>query len=91
MHLPGQPAGAVNTVAPNPVQNAEFTRIVARLLRKPAIFAVPAFVLRAVLGEMAGPLLLASTRVIPEKLLAIEYKFRFPEIEPALRAILNRN
>ncbi len=81
-------AGGVNTVAPNPVRNAEFTRIAARVLRRPAIFAVPAFVLRAAFGEMAGPLLLASTRAVPERLAALGYQFQFTELEAALRAIL---
>jgi uncharacterized protein len=83
-------AGAVNVVAPNPVRNAEFTRVAARVLRRPAIFAVPAFVLRAALGEMADPLLLSSARVRPEKLLAREHAYRFVEIEAALRAILTK-
>jgi len=83
-------SGAVNAVAPNPVRNAEFTRIVARVLHRPAIFAAPAFALRAVLGEMAQPLLLASTRAIPKRLAELGYAFQFAEIEAALRAILNR-
>jgi uncharacterized protein (TIGR01777 family) len=83
-------AGPVNAVAPNPVRNAEFTRIAALVLHRPAIFAVPAFALRAALGEMAGPLLLASTRAIPERLTALGYAFRYTEFEAALRAILDR-
>lgn len=80
--------GPVNAVAPHPVRNAEFTRIVSRVLRRPAIFAVPAFALRVILGDMAGPLLLASTRVIPAKLVQLGYDLRFPELEMALREIL---
>jgi len=80
--------GPVNTVAPNPVTNSEFTRIVARVLRRPAIFRLPAFAFHAMLGEMAQPLLLASTRAVPEKLIKMGYAFRLPELEPALRAIL---
>jgi len=82
--------GPINTVAPNAVRNAEFTRIVARVLHRPAIFAAPAFVLRAALGEMAQPLVLASTRAIPQRLGQLGYSFRFAELEGALRAILNR-
>jgi uncharacterized protein len=80
--------GPLNTVAPNPLTNAEFTRIAAAVLRRPAIFAAPAFALRIALGEMADALLLASQRVIPERLLAAGYAFRFAEFEPALRAAL---
>jgi uncharacterized protein len=84
-------AGPLNVVAPNPLTNADFTRIAAAVLHRPAIFAAPAFALRVALGEMAGALLLASQRVIPERLLAARYAFRLPEFESALRAILARN
>lgn len=84
-------AGALNTVAPNPVRNNEFTRIAARLLHRPAIFAVPGFALRIALGEMAKPLLLASTRALPDKLTKLGHAFRFTELEAALREILERN
>jgi hypothetical protein len=83
-------AGPLNAVAPNPLTNADFTRIAATVLHRPAIFAAPAFALRIALGEMAGALLLASQRVIPERLLAARYAFRLPDFESALRAILSR-
>ena len=82
--------GPLNVVAPNPLRNAEFTRIAAAVLHRPAIFAAPAFALRIALGEMADGLLLASLRVMPERLLATGYQFRSPEFELALRAILDR-
>jgi uncharacterized protein len=81
-------AGALNVVAPNPLRNTEFTRIVATVLHRPAIFPAPAFALRIALGEMAEPLLLSSQRVLPEKLLAINYPFRFVDLATALPAIL---
>lgn len=80
--------GPVNVVAPQPVQNAEFTRVLASVLHRPAIFPAPAFALRIVLGQMADGLLLASQRVQPEKLLAGGYKFRHETLQPALQAIL---
>jgi uncharacterized protein len=83
-------AGPLNVVAPNPLRNTDFTRIAAALLRRPAIFAAPAFALRVALGEMADALLLASQRVIPERLLATGHSFRFADCESALRAILDR-
>lgn len=83
-------AGALNVVAPNPLRNAEFTRIAAAVMHRPAFFAAPAFALRLALGEMADALLLASQRVAPERLAKLGYGFRFPEFEPALRAILHR-
>lgn len=81
-------SGPWNVVAPNPVRNAEFTRILASVLHCPAIFPVPAFALRLALGEMAEALLLASQRVLPARLLAMQYPFRFATLETALRAAL---
>ena len=83
-----QVKGPVNVVAPDPVQNSEFTRVLAKVLHRPAIFPAPAFALRLMLGEMADALLLGSQRVLPEKLLGSSYKFRFEHLEPALRAVL---
>jgi hypothetical protein len=80
--------GSVNVVAPQPVQNAEFTRVLANVLHRPAIFPAPAIALRLALGQMADALLLSSQRVQPEKLLASDYKFRYENLEPALQAIL---
>jgi uncharacterized protein (TIGR01777 family) len=80
--------GPLNVVAPNPLRNAELTRIVGTILHRPAIFAAPAFALRIALGEMADALLLASQRVIPERVLAAGYSFRFSDFESALRAVL---
>jgi len=78
--------GPVNIVAPNPVTNAEFTRILARVLRRPAFFRVPAFALRLVFGrEPANEMFLASVRVRPKALQEQGYTFRYSELEPALR------
>lgn len=80
--------GAVNVVAPNPVTNAEFTRALARVLRRPAFLNVPAFMLRLALGEMADELLLASVRAVPRKLLDDGFAFGHVQIESALRSVL---
>jgi uncharacterized protein len=82
--------GPVNNVAPNPVTNAEFTATLARVLRRPALLHAPAFALRLVLGETADEFLLVSQRVHPTRLLETGYRFRFPELEPALRHTLGR-
>ena len=82
-------SGPVNVVAPHPIQNIEFTRIVAAAVRRPAIFPAPAFALRLLLGEMADPLLLASQRVLPERLLSLGYSFRSDDFATALRALLD--
>jgi uncharacterized protein len=86
-----QVSGPVNVVGPNPVRNEEFTRLLAAMLHRPAIFPAPAFLLRLALGEMADAVLLGSDRVKPERILAAGYKFRFEILEPALRAaVLSR-
>jgi len=82
--------GAVNLVAPNPVTNAEFTKTLAGVLSRPAVFPMPAFAARLAFGQMADELLLASQRVEPAKLIASGYKFQHAELEPALREILQR-
>jgi len=82
--------GPLNAVAPNPVQNSEFTRVVSTLLHRPAFFPVPVFVLRLLLGRMADELFLASQRVRPERLLAAGYAFRHENLESALKAMLEK-
>jgi len=78
--------GPVNFTSPEPVRNRDFTATLARVVRRPAFFHVPAFVLRAMMGEMAEEMLLASTRVIPQRLLDRGFTFSYPECEQALRA-----
>ncbi|AJP01712.1 epimerase [Streptomyces cyaneogriseus subsp. noncyanogenus] len=78
-------SGPFNLTAPQPLTNREITAAMGRVLRRPAPFAVPAPVLRAVLGEMAGDVL-GSARVLPARLLESGFRFTFPEIEEAIRA-----
>jgi uncharacterized protein len=82
--------GPVNTVAPNPVTNAEFTRILASVLNRPAIFPMPAFAVRVIFGEMGEELFLGSQRVEPAKLAATGYQFQHPDLKNALKEILQR-
>lgn len=82
-------SGAVNVVAPLPVRNEEFVRTLGEVLHRPAIFPVPAFVLKAMLGEMARPLLLDSAHVIPQQLQKAGFAFVHPELSLALRQVLN--
>lgn len=82
--------GAVNAVAPAPMTNVEFTRILARVLSRPALVPVPAFAARLAFGEMADALLLASARVMPKRLLESGFRFHYPELEAALRHLLAR-
>jgi uncharacterized protein (TIGR01777 family) len=80
--------GPVNTVSPNPVTNVEFTKSLAAVLKRPAIFPMPEFAVRLVFGEMGEELFLASERVAPAKLTASGYQFKRPELREALEAIL---
>jgi hypothetical protein len=83
--------GAVNVVAPKPVQNAEFTKLLASALHRPALFPAPAFALRLALGEMADALLLSSQRVVPSLLERSGYRFLHASLAPALAAVLKKN
>ena len=83
-------AGPVNAVAPAPVTNREFTKTLARVLRRPALLPFPAFAARAVLGQMADELLLASARVEPARLQATGFAFRDATLDGALRRLLGR-
>jgi len=80
-------AGPFNAVAPVPVTNRELSRNLARALHRPALFPVPAFALRLALGEMADPLVIGGQRAVPARALAMDFYFRYPEIDRALRAI----
>jgi len=84
-----QVRGPLNAVAPNPVTNSEFTRELARALRRPAVFPVPGFALRLLFGEMAD-VLLASQRVAPGAAQAAGFRFRFPQLAPALASLFRR-
>lgn len=74
--------GALNATSPGAVTNAEFTRILARRLHRPAILHVPAPLLKIVLGEM-GSIALAGQRVVPQKALAAGYRFRYADLGAA--------
>ncbi|MFJ8331075.1 TIGR01777 family oxidoreductase [Streptomyces sp. NPDC094437] len=80
-------SGPFNLTAPTPLTNREITAAMGRVLRRPTLCAVPAPVLRAVLGEMAGDVL-GSARVLPTRLLASGFSFAFPDVESAIRAAL---
>jgi uncharacterized protein len=83
-------SGTVNAVAPGITQNREFTKTLGRVLKRPTFFPLPAFIVKTVFGEMGRELLLASTRVDPKKLLDSGFEFNFPDLEPALRHLLNK-
>ncbi|HEX8748641.1 MAG TPA: TIGR01777 family oxidoreductase [Pyrinomonadaceae bacterium] len=86
----GSLSGPVNTVAPKPVTNSEFTDALGDALSRPTLIPVPKFALRAAFGEMADTALLASQRVEPARLKESGYVFRHTELKDALRDILKK-
>ncbi len=85
----GAVRGPINVVSPQPARNAEFTKVLAKTLQRPAIFPAPAFALRLLLGEMADALLLSSQRALPATLEKLGYRFLHPDLPGALAAIWN--
>jgi NAD dependent epimerase/dehydratase family enzyme len=83
----GAARGAIHVVSPQPVRNAEFTKVLAKTLRRPALFPTPAFALRLLLGEMADELLLSSQRAMPAALEKLGYRFLHPDLPSALAAV----
>lgn len=83
-------SGPVNATAPEPVRNEDQTRALARVLRRPAPFRIPASILRGVMGDMADETLLVSLRALPRKLESRGFRFLHPEIETAFRWELGR-
>lgn len=81
-------SGPYNAVAPEPIRQADFARALGHALSRPSFVPTPAFALRLALGELADALLLSSGRVVPARLLERGHRWRWPELEPALRAML---
>lgn len=79
--------GAFNLTAPEPVNNAEFSKTLGKVLHRPAFFPLPGLVLKLMLGE-ASELLLQGQRVVPAKLQASGFEFRYPALQPALAQLL---
>jgi uncharacterized protein (TIGR01777 family) len=82
--------GPVNVGSPSPLTNAEYTKVLGKVLNRPTLFPLPAQAARLMLGEVADELLLASARMEPAKLKETGYGFRYPELENALRHLLGR-
>ena len=84
-------SGPVNLTAPEPVTNRQFTTLLAKVLHRPAMLPAPSSALRMALGPMADELLLASARVVPQRLLQTEYEFRNRDLQSALRHLLGKH
>jgi uncharacterized protein (TIGR01777 family) len=79
--------GPFNATAPHALTNKAFSRVLGRVLHRPALFPTPAFVLKLMLGEVAG-LLTTGQNVVTKRALAAGFEFRYAELEPALRNLL---
>jgi NAD dependent epimerase/dehydratase family enzyme len=82
--------GPCNGVAPGAARNRDFTKILARVLNRPAVVPVPGPVLKLAYGQMAKETILASCRVAPNRLVDAGFGFRHPDLESALRHMLGR-
>jgi uncharacterized protein len=80
-------SGPFNLVSPNPVTNAEFSRLLGRQLKRPSFIPVPAIALRLLFGEMST-VLLDGQRAVPQRLIQLSYNFQFPNADTALHNIL---
>jgi uncharacterized protein (TIGR01777 family) len=82
-------SGAINATGPNPVTNAEFTKVLGRAMHRPAFMPAPGFALRLALGEMADALVLSGQRAVPAKAERLGFVFSYPRVDQALPAVLN--
>jgi uncharacterized protein len=82
--------GPVNAVAPSPVTNKEFTKTLGKVLNRPTLIPIPSFGLRMLFGSMADELLIGGQKVLPAKLHASDYKFKYGDLESSLRHVLNK-
>jgi uncharacterized protein len=83
-------SGPVNCVGPHAVTNAEYAKVLGRVLSRPSFAPLPAFALRAMFGELADGALLTSQRVAPKRLSELGFRFLHPMLEDALRFTLGR-
>src|SRR6266566_528465 len=83
--------GAINIVSPQPLQNVEFTKVLAKVMRRPALFPAPTFALRLALGEMADALLLSSQRVLPRAIEKLGHRFLHSDLPTALKSLVKTN
>lgn len=83
-------SGVVNAVAPNPVTNREFSKTLGKVLRRPSFMPAPKAAVVALRGPELADVVTASLRVVPRRALDLGFKFRFTELEPALRDLLRK-
>jgi uncharacterized protein len=86
--LENEISGSINTTAPNPVTNHDFTKALGNALNRPTFFPIPEFAIKLMFGEMGETLLLQGCRVVPKRIQELGYKFQFENIDDALKHIL---
>jgi uncharacterized protein len=79
--------GPINATAPNPVTNAQFSSALAKTIKRPFLLKVPAFIFKAIFGQMANEIMLQGQKVLPQKALHNGFKFNYPTIEESLQKI----
>jgi uncharacterized protein (TIGR01777 family) len=79
--------GAVNLCSPDPVRNVDLGRAIGKILHRPSLMPAPGFMIKLILGEF-GSVLLKGQRVIPRRLLDGGFKFKYPNIEDALKSVI---
>jgi NAD dependent epimerase/dehydratase family enzyme len=80
----------VNLTAPTPATSGQVTSYLAKRMRRPHLFRIPAWVIRTFLGDAGEDLLLTSENIVPERLVADGFEFRHPTVESAIDAMLSR-
>ena len=80
-------SGAINLCSPNPVRNKDLGKAIGKVLHRPSFLPAPGFMIELILGEF-GSVLLRGQRVIPRRLLDASFKFRYPDIEAALKSVI---
>lgn len=81
-------SGPINATAPNPLRNYQFVKILARVLRRPAVLPMPKWLTKLLFGEMGEELLLQGQQVLPEKATQSGFVFMFPDLKLALEDII---
>jgi uncharacterized protein (TIGR01777 family) len=89
--LESDASGVYNVCSPNPVQEAQFFKVLGRVMHRPSFMPTPAFALRLMAGELADGLLLNGQRQMPTRLQKLGYTFKYPELEPALRSLIKQS
>lgn len=87
--LENEISGVLNSTAPNPVTNQEFTKTFGNVINRPTIIPIPEFAIKLMFGEMGEATVLQGCRVIPKRLEEAGFKFKFTNLEEALKHVLN--